>query len=154
MIISYLEKLLKITTTECKTFSNNAHIPRRVYQGSAGHDFFTAETKVLKLWSRVLMKLDLTVAISEGYYGWTVGRSGLANTHGIIVHDVTIDSDYRGVVSVVLFNLSNEECLVEVGNRIGQSITERCFMPKLVELSKFTEEKTERGEKGFGSSGV
>ena len=55
---------------------------------------------------------------------------------------------------MVLFNFSNEEYVVETGNCIAQLIIERCFTPKFVEVSDFTEEKTERGQKGFGSSGV
>ena len=94
------------------------------------------------------------MAIPGGYYGRVVGRSGFANTHGIIIHDGTIDSGCGGIVCVIFFNLSNEECLVEVGSCIAQLIIERCFTPKFVEVSKFMEEKTERGEKGFDSSGV
>ena len=83
---------------ECKTYFSNTHIPKRAYQASAGYDPFAAETKVLKPWSRALIKLDLSMAIPEGYYGRIVGRYGLANMCGIIVHDGTIESDYRGVV--------------------------------------------------------
>ena len=64
---------------------------------------------------------------------------------GITVHDGTIDLDYRGVVCVVLVNLS--------GNRMAQLIIERCCTPKFVEVSKFMDKKTERGEEGFVSSG-
>ena len=71
-----------------------------------------------------------------------------------MVHDGTIDVDYRGVVCLVLFNLSDEGYLVEVGNRITQLIIERYFTPKFVEVSKFMEQKIEQGKKGFGSSGV
>ena len=99
--------------------------------------------------------IKLSIAIPESYYGRIVGRSGLTNTRGIILHDGTIDSDYRGVVCVVLFNLPHEEYLVEIGgNCIAQLIIERCFTPKFVEVSKFMEEKTEQGETGFASSGV
>ena len=94
------------------------------------------------------------MAIPEGYYGRIVSRSGLANTHGIAVQNRTIDSDYRGKVCVVLFNLSNEEYVVKTGNRIVQLIIERCFRPKFVAVSEFTEVKTEGGHQGFGSSGV
>lgn len=79
---------------ECKTYFGNAHIPKRAYQGSAGYDHFAAETKVLKPWGRALIKLSLSVAIPEGYYGQIVVRSGLANKHGIIVDDGIFDSDY------------------------------------------------------------
>ena len=94
------------------------------------------------------------MAIPKGYYGRIVGRSGLANTHGITVHNGMTDSDYRGKLCVVLFNLSNEEYVIETVNCIAQLIIERCFTPKFAEVSEFTEEKTERGQKGFGSSGV
>ena len=48
---------------------------------------------------------------------------------------------------VVLFNLSDEEYLVETGDRIAQLIIERCFTPKFVKVREFTEEKADRGEK-------
>ena len=73
---------------------------------------------------------------------------------GIIVHDGTIDSDYRGVVCVVLFSLSNKEYTLEAGNCIAQLIIEWCFTPKFVKVSKCMDKKTEQGEKGFGSSVV
>ena len=84
--------------------SKNAHVPKKVYP-----DLWAANAKVLKLWSRELIRLDLFIAIPERYYGRIVGRSGLANTHGISVHNGTIDMDYRGIVCVVLFNLFNEK---------------------------------------------
>ena len=94
------------------------------------------------------------MAIPVGYYGRIIGRSGLPNVHGITVHNGTIDSDYRGKVCLILFNLSNEEYVVGTGNRIAQLIIEQCFTPKFVEVSEFTEENTKRGLKGFGSAGV
>ena len=133
--------------TECKTYSSNAHVFKRAYQGLAGYDLFAAETKVLKPRGRALIKLDLSMAIPEGYCGRIVEHSGLENMCGIIVHDGTIDSDYRGVVCVILFNLSDEEYLVELGNCIAQLINERCFTPKFVKVSKFMEQIMERGGK-------
>ena len=59
-----------MTTTECKTYSSNAHIPKRAYQGSAGYDNYATETKVVKPWGRTLIKLDLLIAIPEDYYRW------------------------------------------------------------------------------------
>ena len=88
------------------------------------------------------------IAIPEGYYGRIVGRSGLANTHGITVHNGTTDSDYRGIVCVVLFNLFNEEYVAETGNRIGQLVIEWCYTPKFVEVNEFNEEKTVKGQRG------
>ena len=101
---------------ECKTCSNNAHVPKRAYPGSAGYDLWAAETKVLEPWSRELIRLDLFMAISEVYYGGIVGCSVLTNVHGISVHNGMIDLDCRGKVCVVLFNLSYEEYVMEPGS--------------------------------------
>ena len=84
------------------------------------YDLWAAERRVLKPWTRELIRLDLFIAIPEGYYGRIVGPSSLANVHGITVHRGTNDSDYRGIVCMVLLNLSNEEYVVETGNSIGQ----------------------------------
>ena len=100
------------------------------------------------------MKLNLSMTIREGYYGQIVGRSGLANMYSIIAYDGTIDSDYRVVVCVVLFNLSDEEYMVETGNLTAQLIIQRCFTSKFVKFSKFMYDNTEEDEKGFGSSGI
>ena len=95
-----------MAATECKTYSSNAHISKKAYQGSAGCDLYVTETKVLKPWSKAFIKLDISIDIPEGYYGRIVRPSGLVNTRDIIVHDGTIDSDYRDVAWVVFFNLS------------------------------------------------
>ena len=71
-----------------------------------------------------------------------------------MVHNGTIDLDYRRIVRVILFNFSNEEYVIERGDRITQLIIERCYLPKFIEVSEFTKEKTERGEGGFASTGA
>ena len=96
-------------SVDCKIYSSDAHIPKRAYPSSAGYDLLVTKTKVLKPWRRELIRLDLFMAIAEGYYGKIVGRSGLANSHGIMVHNGTIDLDYQGKVCMVLFYLSNEK---------------------------------------------
>ena len=92
---------------ECKTYSSSVHIPKGAYPDSAGYDLWTAETKVSKPWCRELISLDLYMAIPKGYYGRIVGRSGLENAHGIVVHNETIDLDYRGKVSFLIFPMKN-----------------------------------------------
>lgn len=79
---------------EYKKNISGAQVPKRVFPESAGYDLWVAERKILKLWSRKLVKLELSIAIPKGYYGRIVGRSGLAISHGIIVHKGTIDLDY------------------------------------------------------------
>ena len=102
MSIEYTFEEMPIEHKRC---SVNAHVPKRAYPSLAGYDLFAAERKVLKPWSRELIRLDLFIAITEAYYENIVGRSGLANVHGIAVHNGTIDLNYQGIVCVVLFSL-------------------------------------------------
>ena len=101
------------------------------------------------------MRVDLQLAIPEGYDGTIVRRSGLANKLGIVAFPGTIDSDYRGVVCVILFNLSSDTYRVEIGNRIAEMIIKKCCDEHFVECSNLEFEKfcnTERDTGGFGSS--
>ena len=70
-----------------------------------------------------------------------------------MIHNRTIDSDYRENVGLILFNFSNEEYVVERGDRIAQMIVERYYTPKFVEVHEFTK-KIERRTGVFGSTGV
>ena len=91
-----------------------------------------------------------------GHYGIVADHSDLALELGICVHNGRIDSDYRGVVCVILFKFSNEEYIVIKGNRIAQLIIRRSYTPKFVECTDYEfakKEKTERGSSSFGSIG-
>lgn len=67
-----------------------------------------------------------------------------------MVHNRTIDLDYRGNVGVIVFNLSNEEYVIERGDLIAQLVIEQYFTLKFVEVHEFTKNTIERGEDGFG----
>ena len=69
----------------------------------------------------------MSFAILTGFYGKIVGRSGLANVHDTVAFNGTVDADYQGTVSVVLFNLSDNEYIVEISNRIAQLIIEKRY---------------------------
>ena len=79
-------------------------------------------------------------------------RSGLAVKNFIDVGAGVIDSDYRGEIKVLLFNHSEMDFQVNVNDRIAQIIIEKIAETKLVKIQTLTE--TERGEGGFGSTGV
>lgn len=107
---------------KCKTLSGCGHVPERAHPGSVGYDVCAAETKTVKPHGgREVITLNIAVVIPGGCYGRVVGRSWLAKQHGIVVHDRTIDSDYRGEVSVILFKLCDN---VRTGDRIAQLIIE------------------------------
>lgn len=73
----------------------------------------------------MLVDTDISIAVPEGTYGRVAPRSGLAVKHGIDTGAGVIDADYRGPVKVLLFNLSETDFEVQVGDRIAQIIVER-----------------------------
>ena len=79
-------------------------------------------------------------------------RSGLAWKHSIDVGAGVIDADYRGPVGVILFNHSDVDIEVKVGDRIAQLIIQKVMTPKVMEVKDL--DSTERGVGGFGSTGV
>lgn len=103
---------------------------------------------------RKLIPTGLRIALPEGYEAQVRPRSGLALKKGITVLNTpgTVDADYRGEVGVILINLSQEDFVVEDGERIAQMIIARHEQAELVEVSVLNE--TERGAGGFGHSGV
>jgi len=123
---------------------------------SSGVDLLCAEAAdtVLKPGKRKLISTGIKIMIPEGYEGQIRPRSGLSLKHGITVLNTpgTIDSDYRGIVKVILINLGEEDFKIQRGDRIAQLVIQKIFFPnfKIVESLN----KTKRGEGGFGHSGI
>ena len=100
------------------------------------------------------MPTGLYIALPEGYEAQVRPRSGLALKHGITVLNSpgTIDADYRGELGILLINLSNEDFVVNPGERVAQMIVARCEQAELVPVEVLDE--TERGAGGYGHTGV
>ncbi|MGM0647908.1 MAG: dUTP diphosphatase [Bacteroidota bacterium] len=112
------------------------------------------EAVVLKPLERVLVPTGLFIALPVGYEAQVRPRSGLAVKKGISVLNSpgTIDADYRGEIKVVLANLSNEDFTIQHGERIAQMVIAK---HEKVNWSTVNElQETERGDGGFGSTGV
>ena len=99
-------------------------------------------------------KTGLFIELPIGYEAQVRPRSGLAAKKGITVLNSpgTIDADYRGEIGVILVNLSNEDFVIENGERIAQLIIAKHERAEWVEVIELSE--TSRGEGGFGSTGV
>jgi dUTP pyrophosphatase len=134
---------------------SNNELPAYSTKMSAGMDLraFLPEPVVLKPMERKLIPTGLFVEIPEGYEAQIRPRSGLALKKGITVLNSpgTIDADYRGEVGIILINLSNEDFVIESGERICQMIiaSHETVQWNLVEKL----EDTIRGEGGFGHTG-
>ncbi|XP_065220509.1 deoxyuridine 5'-triphosphate nucleotidohydrolase-like isoform X2 [Planococcus citri] len=119
---------------------------------AAGYDLRSAYEYKVPARGKELIKTDLQIELPSGCYGRVAPRSGLAWKNFIDVGAGVIDEDYRGNVGVVLFNHSDQDFIIQKGDRVAQLICERIFHPVLKEIQNLSE--TNRGEKGFGSSGV
>lgn len=135
---------------------SNNQLPEYGTSGAAGMDVRASlnETITIAPMERALIPTGLYVEIPEGYECQLRPRSGLALKKGISLVNTpgTIDADYRGEIGVILINLSKEPFVVENGERICQMVFNR-FTPAEWEQVD-TLEDTERGEGGFGHTGV
>ena len=131
-------------------------LPKYETSASAGVDLrANLDTAItLKPLERVLVKTGLFLEIPEGFEAQVRPRSGLALKKGITVLNSpgTVDADYRGEVGVILINLSNEEFVIENGERIAQLVFAKVEQANWVNVEILSE--TARGEGGFGSTGV
>ncbi len=112
------------------------------------------EPVILHPMERRLIPTGLHIALPEGYEAQVRPRSGLALKHGLTVLNTpgTIDADYRGEIGVVLINLSQQDFVVNDGERIAQMVIARYEQGELVEVEALDE--TERGEGGYGHTGT
>ncbi|KAL9246996.1 hypothetical protein vseg_020470 [Gypsophila vaccaria] len=135
-----------------KKLSDKAVVPSRGSHLAAGYDLSSAvETKVPAR-GKALVATDLSIAVPEGTYARVAPRSGLTWKHSIDVGAGVIDADYRGPVGVILFNHSDVDFEVKVGDRIAQLIIEKIMTPEVFEVEDL--DSTVRGAGGFGSTGV
>ena len=137
---------------------NKGHqpLPQYATPQSAGMDLrANLEVPVtLKPLERKLIPTGLHIALPVGYEAQVRPRSGLALKKGITVLNTpgTIDADYRGEIGVILINLSQENFIIEDGERIAQMVIARHEQGEFIPVEVLNE--TERGEGGFGHTGV
>ena len=134
-----------------KRMNVNARLPVRSTPGAAGYDLSAAQTAVIPAHDKCLVKTGLQIALPSGCYGRIAPRSGLAIKNFIDVGAGVVDADYRGEVGVILFNFSNDSFVINMGDRIAQLVIEKIKTPPVKELASL--EDTDRGTKGFGSTG-
>ena len=132
-------------------------LPSRATQGSAGLDLranLENPIEIPSLECRIIptgLYLELP---SSDYEAQIRTRSGLAIEKGLAVLNSpgTIDSDYRGEIRIILINLGKEKAQIKHGDRIAQMVIARYQRAELVEQQTLSH--TERGDKGFGSTGL
>jgi dUTP diphosphatase len=132
-------------------------LPKYARPGDSGMDLRADidEPVILKPLERKLISAGIIIELPDDYEAQVRPRSGLALKKGVTVLNTpgTIDASYRGVIGVILVNLSNEEVTINPGNRIAQLVIARVEKARLVKVDVIMEDTT-RGSGGFGSSGV
>ena len=131
-------------------------LPSYETNASAGMDLRANidEPITLQPLERKIIGTGLYIALPEGTEAQVRPRSGLAAKKGITVLNApgTVDADYRGEVGVILINLSNEDFIINDGDRIAQLVIAKHEIADWIEVEILS--KTKRGEGGFGSTGV
>lgn len=147
-----------MTAINIKKLDNLKNFPLPSYstEQSAGMDLYAAidEPIIIKPMQRLLVPNGIAIALQKGFEAQVRPRSGLAIKHGITVLNApgTIDADYRGEICSVLINLSDKEFIIEPGMRIAQMVISKYETVQWNIVEKLDE--TQRGEGGFGSTGI
>jgi dUTP pyrophosphatase len=139
-----------------KKLKENAKIPQRATNGSAGMDLYACIAESVTLAPGQLTVIPTGIAIElpdNTCAAFLYARSGLGVKHGICLSNGVgvIDSDYRGEVCVGLCNVSDKPYVIEPFERVAQMVIAPVLTPDITEVDELSD--TARGEGGFGSSG-
>jgi dUTP pyrophosphatase len=139
---------------ELRRLDERAVMPAQAHDGDAGFDLSALEQLSIGPGKRATVPTGIAIALTRGYAGLVLPRSGLASKHGIALVNAPglIDAGYRGEIKVLLLNTdADKEFTVEAGMRIAQLVVIAVETPYLIEVDDLGE--TARGAGGFGSSG-
>lgn len=141
-------------TLGIKRIHPDAVMPAYAHLSDAGMDVQSVEELVILPGKRALVHTGLVLQLPSAFEAQVRPRSGLAIKHGITVLNApgTIDSGYRGEVCVILINLGGESFQVKKGDKIAQLVIASVIQPVLKEIDVVDE--TDRGNGGFGSTGI
>ena len=157
MLYLFEPTLFKTYQMTVQIINKSKHpIPSYETEQSAGMDLHANidASITLKPLERTIIKTGLFIALPPGFEAQVRPRSGLAVKKGITVLNSpgTVDADYRGEIGVILVNLSNEDFVIQDGERVAQLVIAKheCVTWREVDLLS----ETERGTGGFGSTGM
>jgi dUTP pyrophosphatase len=129
-------------------------LPTYAHPGDAGADLLTTVDVTLAPGERALVPTGIALAVPEGYVALVHPRSGLAARHGLSIVNTpgTVDSGYRGEISVLLVNHDPHDSIeLRRGDRVAQLVVQRVERAGFVEVDRLPE--SARGDGGYGSTG-
>ena len=139
-----------------KPGADDLPLPRYMTSGASGMDLYADVDGDTTLASREikLISCGVYISIPEGYEAEVRPRSGLALKHGITLLNSpgTIDSDFRGLLSLIVINLGQKDFTITRGARLAQMVIKEVVKAELLEVDDL--DRTERDTRGFGHSGI
>lgn len=146
-----MESILRKPVIKFSKTHGEAQLPKKNHKDDAGWDLFAVEDTVIPANGKGIVNVGLKLAYLEpGYWIRVASRSGLSFKNGILAHPGVVDNGYRGDLGVLLYNYSTVDHAITKGDRVAQIVI-HFNIDMDVEWGEV--EQTERGEKGFGSSG-
>lgn len=133
--------------------SDKVPMPKYDLEGDAGFGLYVNDRLTVAPMERASINTGYKMEIPKGYVGIIYERSGLSFKHGIITYGNVIDSGYRGELHVGVFNLGKEPYTFEPGHKVAQMIIHSYEEVKFAEVEDGALSESERGERGFGSTG-
>lgn len=130
---------------------SGARVPTRAHDWDAGLDLYARETQIVPAKESAIFDTGVHVELPNGTTGFLKSKSGLNIKHGITSEGV-IDAGYTGSITVKLYNHSGYDYTVRAGDKISQLVILPVIIPDHIHIVKNLEE-TERGDRGFGSTG-
>lgn len=131
--------------------------PSYAYPTDSGFDLFSTEEVEIESFGRSLIPTGLHIDIPDGYEVQVRSKSGLALKQGLMVLNSpgTVDQGYTGEIQVILFNTTKNNVIIKKGQKIAQAVISPVVSGKWIKLTKVDNiNDKDRGEKGFGSTGI
>lgn len=141
-----------IVRVEVQLRDKEAVIPHRDRASDAGFDLHSVEEATIKPGSTQNIDTGLAMVAPLGCYITIEGRSSMF-TRGIVPMRGIIDGGYTGNLKVSLWNISNEDYVIQKGDKIAQALLHRIVVPDITQVKEISEEYNIRGTLGYGSSG-
>lgn len=142
---------------EVKKLREDAILPQRAHTTDSGLDLFAAEDVIIWYGEQKLIPTGISIELEPGYEAQVRSKSGLALKEGLFVLNSpgTVDYGYQGEVGVILFNTSRTKVAqIKKGQKIAQLVVQKVELPEVVEVSEVYDEGSDRGDGGFGSTGL
>lgn len=137
---------------QIQKLSPDAKLPTYAHATDAGMDLYAAAETAIAPGTRALVGTGIAMAIPAGYVGLVWDKSGLAAKAGLTTFAGVIDAEYRGEISVVVYNSGDEVHTFRAGEKVAQLLVQPVMHPKLIEVADL--DATARGSGGFGSTGT